>query len=307
MVLQKIQRFAVADTTPFMYGSISCLLSSLCKINIIRMNNFPKIGIPVILGAIALIIFFVKSTVTIESGQAGVLYRTFGGGVVTDEPPLSEGFHLVAPWNKIFIYEVRQQEVFEKMQVLSSNGLEIKLEATAWFEPEYEQLGFLHQEKGEEYVSRVLQPAIRSAARSVVGRYTPEQLYSSKRDVIQEEIYDETKKIIENQYIQLNEILVRDVTLPPTIKDAIENKLRQEQESLEYEFRLEKAKKEAERQRIEAKGKADANEILGASLTDKVLQDKGIEATIKLSESPNSKVIIIGSGEKGLPIILGNQ
>lgn len=271
------------------------------------MNQFPKLGIPVILGAVALIIFFIKSTVTIESGQAGVLYRTFGGGVVTDEPPLSEGFHLVAPWNKIFIYEVRQQEVFEKMQVLSSNGLEIKLEATAWFEPEYEQLGFLHQEKGEEYVSRVLQPAIRSAARSVVGRYTPEQLYSSKRDVIQNEIYDETKKIIENQYIQLNEILVRDVTLPPTIKDAIENKLRQEQESLEYEFRLEKAKKEAERQRIEAKGKADANEILGASLTDKVLQDKGIEATMKLSESPNSKVIIIGGGEKGLPIILGNQ
>ncbi|WP_452596567.1 SPFH domain-containing protein, partial [Pontimicrobium sp. MEBiC01747] len=143
--------------------------------------------------------------------------------------------------------------------------------------------------------------------RSVVGRYTPEQLYSTKRDAIQKEIYEETKKIVEPQFIQLNSVLVRDVTLPPTIKQAIERKLKQEQESLEYEFRLVTAQKEAEKQRIEAQGKADANKILSASLTDKILQDKGIEATIKLSESSNSKVIVIGSGDSGMPIILGNQ
>src|SRR5690606_21317532 len=96
-----------------------------------------------------------------------------------------------------------------------------------------------------------------------------------------------------------------DITLPPTIKDAIERKLGQEQESLEYKFRLDKAQKEAERQRIEAQGKADANKILSASLTDKILRDKGIEATIKLSESPNSKIIIIRSGQYRLPVILG--
>lgn len=163
------------------------------------------------------------------------------------------------------------------------------------------------KEKSEMYKERVLLPAIRSAARSVVGRYTPEQLYSSKRDAIQQEIFEETKKIVEDQYIQLNEVLVRDVTLPPTIKDAIERKLKQEQESLEYEFRLVTAAKEAEKQIIEAQGKADANRILSASLTDKILQDKGIEATIKLSESTNSKVIVIGSGDSGMPIILGNQ
>ena len=116
-----------------------------------------------------------------------------------------------------------------------------------------------------------------------------------------------SKKILEPQYIQLNAVLVRDVTLPPTIKEAIERKLKQEQESLEYEFRLVTAQKEAQKQIIEAQGKADANKILSASLTDKILQDKGIEATIKLSQSPNSKVIVIGSGKNGLPIILGNQ
>lgn len=271
------------------------------------MNKLPKIGIPIIIIAIAIVIILYKSAVDINSGEAGVLFRPFAGGVVTDEPPLPEGFNIIAPWNRVTIYEVRQQEVSEKMQVLSSNGLEIKLDASIWFQPQYDKLGSLHQEKGVDYVSRVLQPAIRSAARSVVGRYTPEQLYSSKRDAIQEEIFVETKEILKDQYVQLNEVLVRDVTLPATIKDAIERKLRQEQESLEYEFRIEKAEKEAKKQIIEAQGKADANQILSASLTDKILQDKGIEATNRLSESPNSKVIIIGSGDKGLPIILGNQ
>ncbi|WP_396634572.1 prohibitin family protein [Maribacter sp. R86514] len=271
------------------------------------MDKLPKIALPAIFIFIVVVIAISKSTVTIDSGKAGVLYKTFGDGVVTDEPPMGEGFHIVAPWNKVYIYEVRQQEVFEKMNVLSSNGLDIKLDASAWFQPKFNDLGKLHQEKGEDYVQRVLLPTIRSAARSVVGRYTPEQLYSSKRDAIQAEIFEETKKIVEDEYIQLNEILVRDVTLPPTIKEAIERKLRQEQESLEYEFRLVTAKKEAEKVTIEAQGKADANRILSASLTDKILQDKGIDATLKLSESPNSKVIVVGGGESGLPLILGNN
>jgi regulator of protease activity HflC (stomatin/prohibitin superfamily) len=271
------------------------------------MDKLPKIALPVIFVVIVLVILISKSAITIGSGEAGVLYRTFSGGVVTDEPPLGEGFHIVAPWNKVYVYEVRQQEVFEKMQVLSSNGLEIKLDASAWFEPKREFLGKLHQEKGEAYVQRVLLPTIRSAARSVVGRYTPEQLYSSKRDAIQVEIYEETHKIVDEQYIQLNQILIRDVTLPATIKEAIERKLKQEQESLEYEFRLVTAKKEAEKVTIEAQGKADANRILSASLTDKILQDKGIDATLELAKSPNSKVVIVGSGDSGLPLILGNN
>ena len=271
------------------------------------MDRLPKIGLPILILVVFLIVLLAKSTVTINSGEAGVLYRTFAGGVVTDEPPLGEGFHLVAPWNKVFVYEVRQQSLEEKMQVLSSNGLEIKLDATVWFEPTYDELGKLHQEKGEEYIQRVLQPAIRSAARSVVGRYIPEQLYASKRELIQREILEETVLLLKNQYIQVNEVLVRDVSLPPTIKDAIERKLKQEQESLEYEFRLAKATKEAERQRIESEGKATANRILSASLTDMILKEKGIQATVKLAESPNAKVIVIGSGDEGMPLILGNN
>ena len=272
------------------------------------MDKFPKFGLPIIVLVILLIIFIAKSSVNIGYGQAGVLFRTFGGGVVTDGPPLGEGFHIIAPWNKVYVYNVKQQEVFEgNMQVLSSNGLEIKLDVSVLYQPKYDELGLLHKTKGENYVNVVLIPQIRAVARSVVGRYTPEQLYSTKRDAIQKEIFEETQKNVKSQYIQLNAVLVRDVALPTAIKEAIERKLRQEQEALEYEFRLEKAKQEAERQRIDAEGKATANRILSASLTSKILQEKGIEATVKLAESPNSKVIVIGSGEEGLPIILGNQ
>jgi regulator of protease activity HflC (stomatin/prohibitin superfamily) len=269
--------------------------------------QFPKGILPIVFIGIILLIFISKSTVTLDAGEAGVLWKRFGGGVVTDQPPLGEGFHLVAPWNKVIVYETRQQELTEKMKVLSSNGLDIQLEATAWYQPVTAELGFLHQTKGTNYLDRVLKPAMRSATRSVVGRYTPEQIYSSKRDAIQEEIFDETKKIVQNQYIQLNDVLVRDVTLPVAIKDAIERKLSQEQTSLEYKFKLEIAQKEADKQRIEAQGKADANKILSASLNDWILKDKGIEATLKLAQSPNSKVIVVGGGEDGLPLILGNN
>ena len=272
------------------------------------MDKLPKIGLPLIFIAVIGVILILKSAITIDAGEAGVLWKRFDGGVVTSEPALGEGFQIIAPWNNVFVYNVRQQNKFiQDMEVLSSNGLEISLDVSVLYQPKYSELGLLHKTKGENYVNIVLIPQIRAVARSVVGRYTPEQLYSTKRDAIQNEIFEETQKNVESQHIQLNAVLVRDVTLPVAIKEAIERKLRQEQEALEYEFRIEKAKQEAERQRIDAEGKATANRILSASLTQKILQEKGIEATTKLSESANSKVIIIGSGKDGLPIILGNQ
>lgn len=269
----------------------------------INLKKVLPIGI-IVLAVILIFVLWSRVTVSIQSGQAGVEYNFFSG--VNTDDTFGEGFHLISPFNKMFIYNVRQQEVAEKMSVLSSNGLEISIDVSMWYQPVYEMLGELHQEKGQDYLNSIVKPSIRSATRSVIGRYTPEQIYSTKRDAIQDEIYEETRKILLVQYVQLNEVLVRDVTLPPTIKGAIEKKLRQEQESLEYEFLLQKAEKEAQRQRIEADGKAVANRILSASLTDKILRDKGIEATLKLAMSPNSKVVIIGSGKDGLPLILGD-
>ncbi|MCB0432509.1 MAG: prohibitin family protein, partial [Mangrovimonas sp.] len=120
------------------------------------MERLPKIALPTIVVLVILIILIAKSAVTIGAGKAGVLYKTFGDGVVVDEPPLGEGFHVVAPWNKVTIYEVRQLEVFEQMKVLSSNGLEIQIDASAWYQPIYDDLGKLHKNRGENYLERVI-------------------------------------------------------------------------------------------------------------------------------------------------------
>ena len=268
--------------------------------------NFPKGGILIFIIAVVAIIAFSKSTITIGPGEGGVVFERFGEGINT-YITYGEGFHIVAPWNRMIVRKVRQQSVSDQMNVLSVNGLEVTVNGTVWYEPEFKNLGLLIKTKGEDYERELLDPAVNAAARSVVGRYTPEQLYSSKRDVIEQEILDEVKIILKDQYLSVKRVLVKDVKLPTTIKNAIETKLKQEQESLEYEFRLSKAKKEAERQQIDAEGKASANKILSASLTDKILQEKGIEATLELANSPNSKVIVICSGKEGLPIILGNQ
>ena len=269
------------------------------------MKEVPKKLIAVVAILIIAIIVMIKSSVTINSGEAGVLFQTFNGGVYTDHP-YGEGFHFIAPWNTVKIYNVKQQKISESMSVLSSNGLEISVDVTLQFQPVVNELPLLHQEKGQDYISDIVIPAIRSATRSVIGRYTPEEIYSSKRDVIQTEIFEETRLIIEKQYIQVNEVLVRDITLPTTIKDAIEEKLKQEQESLQYEFRLQKELKEAQRIKIAAEGKAEANHILNASLTPSILKEKGIEATLELAKSPNTKVVVVG-GSDGLPLILGNN
>lgn len=262
------------------------------------------IGI-IVLVIIFIVIFWTRMTVTIDAGHAGVMFRLLGGGIDTTET-YNEGFHLISPINKMIVYETRQQEIAEEMNVLSSNGLEISVDVSAWYKPEYDKIGLLHSKIGSNYLSRIIIPSLRSSARSVIGRYTPEQIYSTKRDAIQDEIFEEAKKILDGKYVDLTQILIRSIILPPTIKSAIESKLKQEQESLEYEFKLEKAQKEAERQRIDALGKAKANEILSASLTDKILREKGISATLELAKSPNTKVVVIGNSADGMPLILGD-
>ena len=269
-------------------------------------NRIPRLAIPIAFAIFFTIIIIARTLVTIGPGEGGVLFKPLNDGIQVDKT-YGEGWHIVAPWNKMMVFKVRQQSISDKMPALTVNGLEVDVNGTIWFEPEFENLGKLIQTKGENFLVELLSPATNAAARRVVGRYTPEQLYSSKRDAIEQEILEEVRKELQGQFLNVKRVLVEDVKLPPSIREAIERKLKQEQESLEYEFRLEKASKEAERQRIEAQGKADANMILSASLTDKILQDKGIEATTKLAESNNSKVVVIGSGKDGLPLILGNN
>jgi regulator of protease activity HflC (stomatin/prohibitin superfamily) len=271
--------------------------------------NMKKIlPIAFIFGALILIfLFWSRMTVTIGAGQSGVIFNTFGQGINLEQAPLGEGFHFIAPWNKVYVYSVRQKERAEDMKMLSSNGLEIHIDVSAWFWPEKNKLPYLHKNIGKDYEAQVVIPAMRAAARSVIGRYTPEEIYSTKRDAIQVEMYEETAKILALKYVHLDRMLIRSVILPASIKSAIESKLKQEQLALEYKFKIQRAQKEAERKRIAAEGEAAANKIINSSLTSELLKMRGIEATIKLSESQNAKTIIIGNGKDGLPLILGGN
>lgn len=246
-------------------------------------------------------------TVTIPSGHAGLLFHTFGEGVNPDETPMNSGFHFKAPWNKVYTYEVRQKERMERLEVLSSNLLKIEMDMTVFYQPQMAQLGRLEIERGKNFEEKVVVPAMRSVAREVIAKYLPEEFNTTRRDEIQSEIDARmTEKLSEN-FLKLNDVLIRNIALPRKLEEAIERKLQQEQESLEYEFRLEKASKEAARMRIEAEGIRDYQEIVSRGISKELLKWKGIEATSALASSPNSKVVVIGNAEDGLPLILGGN
>jgi len=270
------------------------------------MNN-PKNTRLIILVAAAFmfILIFSQSTfLTIDSGHKGVLFKKFAGGL-DKETIYGQGFHVIAPWNSMYIYDVRLQEVSEMMDALSNNGLTIAVDVSLRYQPIASRIGYLHDEIGTGYLSRIIIPEVRSAVRNVIGKYTPEELYSTKRTAIQTEIIENTEERLTKNNIVLDALLIRSVKLPETIKVAIESKLKQEQESQEYEFKIQKEEKEADRKRIEAKGIKDFQTIVSDGISDKLLKWKGIEATSDLAKSPNSKVVIIGSGKDGLPLILG--
>lgn len=268
----------------------------------------PKLLRLLSIGFLLLILFIALTNttfLTIDPGHNGVLFKRFAGGLKVDKV-YTQGFQVVAPWNKMYIYDTRVNEHFESMQVLSKNGLNIDVDLSFRYLPESDKIGYLHNEIGQDYLKKIIIPEIRSSVREVIGKYLPEELYSSKREAIQDEIFQGTAKKIGQKHLILDDVLIREVKLPQTLKDAIERKLKEEQASLEYEFKLDRERKESERLIINAEAKAESNRILNASLSDKILQDKGIEATLELAKSPNSKVVIIGGSEGGLPLILNN-
>ena len=252
------------------------------------------------------ILLWSSLTVTIDSGHAGLIFHTFGNGVNPEAEPMKSGFHFKAPWDDVYQYEIRQQEIFEPLEVLSSNLLKISMDMTVFYQPFYDNLGYLEVERGINYRAKVILPAMKSVAREVISKYLPEEFNTTKREEIQLEIESRLSEKLADNYIQLNDVLIRNIKLPTTLEEAIERKLQQEQESLEYEFRIEKASKEAERKRIEAEGIRDFQNIVSQSINDDLLQWKGIEATTELSNSNNSKVVVIGAGDNGLPLILGD-
>lgn len=274
------------------------------------MNNRKFLPAVIIISISLIVLFSLSNSIfyTIQATERAVVFKKFAGGL-DKENVIVPGFHVKAPWNEIYTYDVTENQIEEKMDVLDKSGLSISVDITVRFHPMYDKIGEIHETFQREYVRRLVIPEVRSTVRQVMGRYTAEEIYSTKRPEVEGSIRKETEATLgqEGNNVVMRALLIRSISLPDQIRQAIENKLKQEQEALAYQFRLDKEKSEAERKRIMAEGEARANEIINNSLTNNLLRMRGIEATRDLSNSPNSKVIVIGSGKEGLPLILGGN
>lgn len=242
--------------------------------------------------------------ITIRSGEAGVLYRRLSGTQI--DQVYSEGFYVINPINRLYIYEVRKQVAFHDFDVISNKGLVIHLSLAVRYRPEYDLLGILHQQIGPDYLNRVILPQIESVMRKQLGVYTAEEIYTNKEGLLTNAILTALDEVGRN-YVEVEDIIIRSLRLPQKIVDAIEKKLEQEEFMKSYEFRISTAKKEAERLEIEAGGINTFHKIVDESLTESILTNKGIEATKELAESNNAKVVVIGGGKNGLPLILNTD
>ena len=267
----------------------------------------------IILGVIAFFILLAISSsifYTIGTTERAIIFYKFGIGLDKDHV-IDQGFHMKAPWNDLFVYKIHETSSDENMDVLDKSGLSIHVDVSVRYHPVPDKIGYIHEKffrtTTEDYIAVLVIPEVRSTVRQVMGRYTAEEIYSTKRAEVENAIRTESEKILLQNYVNAPAVLIRSIVLPEQIKGAIENKLQQEQEALAYRFRLDKEKSEAERKRIAAEGEARANNIVNSSLTDKLLKMRGIEATLELAKSPNSKVVLIGAGKDGMPLILGND
>ncbi len=275
-----------------------------------RLSRFAGDSLPVVLiaslivGLLALY-FWSRVFVVVRSGEAGALYRLFWGGTVTDYV-YPEGLHIVWPWNSMTIYNLRVQTVLHEFSVLTNKGLPIHLKLAIRYHPEYEMVGVLHKRVGPDYVHTIVVPQVESVLRRNIGKHDPEDIYTNKEGILTDIIVRAIEEAGQ-KFVYIDDIIIRTVALPDDVRDAIEDKLVYQQRWQAYEFRLAEERQEAERKQIEAEGIRAYQATVKETLDDQLIRWQGVQATLRLSESENAKVVVIGAGENGLPVILGSQ
>jgi regulator of protease activity HflC (stomatin/prohibitin superfamily) len=253
---------------------------------------------------------------TVPPGSVGVMwYRFFGGTVTTPGRELREGIHFIFPWDKIYMYDARLQRINESVKGLSIDGLEISVNVSSRFVINSQYAGYLHKSLGPQYKDTLMHPQLRTLILTYISENEASDLYSTRRErvqtIVQTRFQSKLANIssnvpFEEAYVDLEDVLIEEITLPSFVRNAIEQKERVRHMSEAYEFRLRLEEKERQRKRIEAEGIRSFQEIVAPGITPSYLRWRGIEATLQLAQSNNAKVVIIG-GENGLPIILNTE
>ncbi|ASP34116.1 prohibitin family protein [Labrenzia sp. VG12] len=241
----------------------------------------------------------------IGPGEVGVLFRTLTTGTDTSFV-FTEGINAKWPWNRVYRYEVRVQKQDDTVHGLAADGLRITSDISVLFHPKAENAGKLHKTIGPEYAERFVRPTAIEAIRSVIGKYDPHELYQVDLTRLETEVMEAIDSN-EQDLVIFEQVILRRIQLPKELNQAISRKLTEEQNALAYDYVLEQARKEAERKRIDAIGYQTFYSIVADALTPQLLTWRGIEATVELAQSNNSKIVIVGSGEDQLPLILGSD
>jgi len=243
--------------------------------------------------------------ITIKPGEVGILFKRFGQGTVVDHV-YPEGLNIIFPWNKMYIYDTRVQQNKHNMTVLTKEGLKVNILVSIRYYPELNTVGVLHKRVGPDYVDRVVIPEVESIIRIQAGHLNVDELYTPDSAVLQKMVNDAIEQM-EKNYITIQDVILVRMVLPKPIEQAIESKIEHKELAEGYQYRIQAEKLEAERKEIEANGINTYNQIVKQSISKEILQWQGIKATLALSISDNSKVVVIGNNAKEMPIILGGE
>ncbi|HXU17704.1 MAG TPA: prohibitin family protein [Terriglobales bacterium] len=257
------------------------------------------IGVAIV-GLIALVLLF-NCVSRIGTGNVGVL-TLFGR--VTGQT-LTEGLHFINPLKTVNEMSIRSVTVKESASTPSSEGLMMSLDTSLIYHLNPDRAADVFQKLGPKYEDVVVENTLRSAIREATASHSANALYSGERDAVARQIYEKLVSELTPRGMVVENVLLRDIQLPMALKQSIEAKQQAEQEALAMNFRLQKETQEAARKRIEAQGIRDFQQIVAQGITPSLLEWKGIEATEKLAESSNSKVVVVGNPKNGLPLILG--
>jgi regulator of protease activity HflC (stomatin/prohibitin superfamily) len=304
-------------------------------------RHLPALSVLLLSALLIIVVLWPYVVITIPSGRVGVLWKRFNGidiycwcwvgrGTVLDPREIrEEGLHLVWPWDKLFLYDLRLQSSTQTYNAISKDGVNVKAQISVRYQLLHNPVAVLHKFIGPDYFNSVISPEIGSQARQVISLYTAEEVYTS-RESIQKQIRDNAQrslaanlnKLVQpeameqpdpkhyNDFlqdsIQILDTLVLSIELPPEIVAAINRQTEQYYMIQEYKFRVEREAEESRRKQIEADGIAAFQKTVSQGISESYLRWRGIEATLELAQSPNAKIVVIGSGKDGLPIILNS-
>src|SRR5271166_2847651 len=291
-------------------------------------HQLPMLVIYLMVATLIAVVLAPFMLVTVPSGYVGVLWKRFGGGTVLDPRKLKdEGMRLTLPWNTVFLYDLRLQSATETYNAISRDGISLTATINIRFRLKRESVPQLHQSIGPDYIQSLIEPEIGNRMREVIAEYTAEDVYSTKRAEVQDKIRQRAESMLSekmvtggesedqeenapyriplNAMLNLIDTLILGIELPAAVETAINRKIEQYYISEEYKFRVAREIRESERKKIEAEGISEFQKIVSQGISDSYLRWRGIEATLQLAQSSNSKIVIMG-GKDGLPIILGN-